>query len=52
VIRFPLFAGSTFYEYKASGTYDEMVKNITLITAYVNVAPTDSFTGMHVITLK
>lgn len=51
VIRFPLFAGSTQYEYEASGAYDETAKIITLnYTVYDTTDPTFQLTGSHIIT--
>lgn len=53
VVRFPLFAGSTTYEYEASGTYDEISKTIALnYTVYNNTDHTQDFTGTHTITPK
>ena len=51
VIRAPLFKGFTTYDYEASGTYDEVSKNITLnFTVYYNPNHNDDFSGTHIIT--
>ena len=53
VVRFPLFTGSTRYEYEASGTYDENGKNITLnYSVYDTTDNTFLVTGTHIITPK
>ncbi len=53
VVRFPLFTGSTDYDYEANGTYDETSKNITLnYTVYLNSDNSVAGTGTDIITPK
>jgi hypothetical protein len=53
VIRFPMFTGSTQYDYEAGGTYDELSKTITLnFTVYLHADGTTVTSGTHIITPK